>query len=51
MTAASEYLHVERPFLTQLAALGWTALDQGAGVIPSDPARSLRTSFREWPIR
>ena len=48
MTAASEYLHVEQPFLTQLAALGWTALDQGAGVIPSDPARSLRTSFREW---
>jgi len=48
VTAASEYLHVEQPFLTQLAALGWTALDQGAGTIPSDPARSLRSSFREW---
>lgn len=44
----SEYLHVERPFLAQLAALGWTAVDQGSGMIPSDPARSLRASFREW---
>jgi len=25
----SEYLHVEKPFLDQLAALGWTAIDQG----------------------
>ena len=48
MIAASEYQHVEQPFLTQLAALGWAALDQGAGAIPSDPAKSLRTSFREW---
>ena len=44
----SEYLHVEKPFLTQLAELGWTVIDQGVGVIPSDPAPSLRTSFREW---
>jgi len=44
----SEYLHVEKPFLDQLAALGWTAIDQGVGVIPSDPAQSLRASFREW---
>lgn len=44
----SEYLHVEKPFLDQLAALGWTAIDQGVGVIPSDPASSLRNSFREW---
>jgi len=44
----SEYVHVEKPFLEQLAALGWQAIDQGAGIIPSDPAPSLRTSFREW---
>nr|WP_093191591.1 type I restriction endonuclease [Thiocapsa sp. KS1] len=44
----SEYLHVEKPFLDQLAALGWKVIDQGQGIIPSDPAKSLRTSFREW---
>jgi hypothetical protein len=44
----SEYLHVEKPFLDQLAALGWEVTDQGQGSIPSDPAKSLRTSFREW---
>ena len=44
----SEYLHVEKPFLDQLAALGWTVIDQGVGIIPSDPSRSLRDSFREW---
>jgi hypothetical protein len=25
----SEYLHVEKPFLDQLKALGWTVIDQG----------------------
>lgn len=44
----SEYLHVEKPFLDQLAALGWTVVDQGQGFIPSDPAASKRGSFREW---
>ena len=44
----SEYLHVEKPFLDQLAALGWEVIDQGQGFIPSDPAASLRGSFREW---
>ena len=44
----SEYLHVEKPFLDQLAALEWQVRDQGHGVIPSDPAKSLRVSFREW---
>ena len=43
-----EYLHVEKPFLDQLAALGWTVIGQGQGVVPTDPARSLRDSFREW---
>lgn len=44
----SEYLHVEKPFLDQLATLGWTVIDQGQGFIPSDPTVSLRRSFREW---
>jgi type I restriction enzyme R subunit len=43
----SEYAHVEKPLLTQLAGLGWTVIDQGAGAIPRDPAQSLRTSFRD----
>ncbi|MGD0206763.1 MAG: HsdR family type I site-specific deoxyribonuclease [Verrucomicrobiota bacterium] len=44
----SEYFHVEKPFLDQLGALGWMVVDQGHGVIPSDPAASLRGTFREW---
>jgi type I restriction enzyme R subunit len=43
----SEYLHVEKPFLTQLATLGWEVLDQGYGAIPTDPEASLRASFRQ----
>ncbi len=44
----SEYFHVEKPFLDQLSALGWKIVDQGCGMIPSDPAASLRENFREW---
>jgi type I restriction enzyme R subunit len=44
----SEYLHVEKPFLDQLAALGWNVIDQGHGFIPTNPLKSLRTSFRDW---
>ena len=44
----SEYFHVEKPFLDQLRTLGWTVIDHGHGLIPSDPALSLRESFREW---
>ncbi len=44
----SEYLHVEKPFLDQLAALGWQVIDQGYSLIPSAPVASLRTSFREY---
>ena len=42
----SEYHHVEKPFLDQPAALDWHVVDQGTG-IPTDPAKSCRTSFRE----
>ncbi|MGA2400546.1 MAG: type I restriction endonuclease subunit R [Syntrophobacteraceae bacterium] len=44
----SEYHHVEKPFLDQLAALGWKVIDQWQGFIPSDPTASLRDTFREW---
>ena len=42
----SEYSYVEKPFLDQLAALGWEVIDQGTGV-PQDPAASGRSSFRD----
>lgn len=45
----SEYSHVEKPFLDQLRTLDWTVVDQGAG-IPTNPTRSLRTTFREWML-
>ncbi|MGH8616023.1 MAG: type I restriction endonuclease [Gammaproteobacteria bacterium] len=48
----SEYLHVEKPFLVQLVALGWTVINQtgvqGQALVPADPAASLRSGFREW---
>jgi len=42
----SEYLHVERPFLDQRAALGWTVVDQGKGMVPSEPVASLCAGSR-----
>ncbi|QLA20938.1 type I restriction endonuclease subunit R [Desulfolutivibrio sulfoxidireducens] len=46
-----EYLNVEKPFLDQLSRLGWEVIDQGFADIPSDPAASCRTSFREVVLR
>ncbi len=46
----SEYHFVEKPLLNQLASMNWTVIDQPAG-IPTDPAKSLRTSFREVVIK
>lgn len=43
----AEYVNVERPFLEKLAQLGWRVIDQGCGVVPHDPAVSLRSNFRE----
>lgn len=43
----SEYSEVEQPFLQQLAAQGWTVVDQGPQ-LPQDAAPSLRPSFRPW---
>jgi type I restriction enzyme R subunit len=46
----SEYAYVEKPFLDQLAALGWRVADQGSGM-PTEPAKSQRSSFREVILR
>ncbi len=46
----SEYQFVEKPLLNQLASINWTVIEQPAG-IPTDPAKSLRTSFREVVIK
>ncbi|MCY2994252.1 MAG: hypothetical protein NTY19_41215 [Planctomycetota bacterium] len=46
----SEYAFVEKPFLDQLTALDWQVIDQGQGV-PTNPAKSLRTSFRELVLK
>ncbi|KQP43378.1 type I restriction endonuclease subunit R [Pseudorhodoferax sp. Leaf274] len=43
----SEYTEVEQPFLAQLAAQGWTVIDQGPQ-LPQAADASLRTSFRPW---
>jgi len=46
----SEYQFVERPLLTQLASMGWSVIDQGAG-IPKDSTKSLRSDFRQWLLK
>ena len=43
MTLPTEYTYVERPFLDQLAAMGWEVLDGCA----QDPARTEREGFRQ----
>lgn len=46
----SEYQFVEKPLLNQLASMDWKVIEQPSG-IPTDPAKSLRTSFREVVIK
>ena len=46
----SEYLHVEKPFLDQLATLGWAVIDQGHGLIPSDPRPAPEEGSSYWRI-
>ena len=46
----SEYQFVEKPLLNQLASMNWTIVEQPTG-IPTDPAKSLRTNFREVVIK
>jgi len=46
----SEYQFVEKPLLNQLGAMDWRVIEQPSG-IPTDPAKSLRASFREVVIK
>ncbi|QDT59461.1 Type-1 restriction enzyme R protein [Stieleria bergensis] len=46
----SEYHFVEKPFLDQLKQLDWDIIDQGPA-FPTDPAKSLRSNFREIFLR
>ena len=46
----SEYQYVERPLLSQLESMSWSVIDQGSG-IPKDPAKSLRSDFRQWMLK
>ncbi|MBN8503362.1 MAG: type I restriction endonuclease subunit R [Burkholderiales bacterium] len=46
----SERNLVELPLLQQLKNLDWSVIDQGEGC-PSDPAKSLRRTFREVMLR
>lgn len=46
----SEYKFVEKPFLDQLRQLDWDVIDQGQ-TYPTDPAKSLRSNFREIFLR
>ncbi|TXD81403.1 hypothetical protein ESY86_17985 [Subsaximicrobium wynnwilliamsii] len=47
----AEYTNVEKPFLEKLRALNWRIIDQGSFGIPQDPAKSLRTSFKEVTLK
>ena len=47
----AEYKNVEKPFLEKLKDLNWRVIDQGSFGIPQDPAKSLRTSFKEVTLK
>ena len=46
----SEYSFVEKPFLEQLKSLQWNVVEHPNGV-PTDPAISLRESFRDVVLK
>lgn len=46
----SERLQVEKPFLDQLATLGWNVVDHGES-LPSSPESSHRCSFKEVALK
>lgn len=46
----SERTQVEKPFLDQLAALGWEVIDHGE-CLPTNPASSHRSDFKEVALR
>ena len=45
-----EFKNVEKPFLDKLGELGWQVIEQGFG-IPKDPAKSLRSTFKEVTLK
>jgi type I restriction enzyme R subunit len=47
----AEYKNVEKPFLEKLKELDWTVIDQGSFGIPQDPAKSLRSTFKEVTLK
>lgn len=47
----AEYKNVEKPFLEKLRQLNWEVIDQGGFGIPKDPAKSLRSSFKEVTLK
>lgn len=47
----AEYTNVEKPFLEKLKDLNWRVIDHGSFGIPQDPAKSLRTSFKEVTLK
>ncbi len=47
----AEYKNVEKPFLKKLKDLDWRIIDQGSFGIPQDPAKSLRSSFKEVTLK
>lgn len=47
----AEYNNVEKPFLEKLRELNWKVIDQGSFGIPKDPAKSLRSSFKEVTLK
>lgn len=46
----SEYLQVEKPFLDQLAVLGWEVVDHGQS-LPASPDSSFRSDFSEVALK
>lgn len=46
----SERLQVEKPFLDQLATLGWNVVDHGES-LPSSPESSYRSCFKEVALK
>ena len=46
----SERTQVEKPFLDQLAALGWDIIDHGE-TLPTSPGSSHRSDFKEVALR
>ena len=47
----AEYKNVEKPFLEKLKELDWKVIDQGSFGIPQDPAKSLRSTFKEVTLK